>query len=104
MEVIRADGGFTGSPAQLTLSFVEQLLAAGYLLNKDYDIQDDDGNSNGNKKIKSAYDILQNIMSGAVALIDASGNEYATGTGGSAGSAVAKNAVGCSKFTTNQQR
>lgn len=62
---------FEGSEANNMLARVEELIWAGHLLNKDYNIQDQDSNSNGNKKIDDGYRILDDIVSWKITLIDA---------------------------------
>jgi hypothetical protein len=62
------DPNFADTDAWKLLARVEELLGAGHLLNKDYDIQDQEGNSNGDKKIEDAYRILNDITAGNILL------------------------------------
>jgi len=89
MQTMLADATFSWSDAQKTLARCEELLGAGHLLNKDYDIQDLEGNSNWSKKISEAYDILGKILSWDILLtslwydefgniIPWTGNQYPT--------------------------
>lgn len=96
---------FAWSSAQMTLAGVEELLAAGHLLNKDYDIQDLGDDSNGDKKIEAAYKILNDIMTGNILLLDSNGNEFTTLNSSSAGSPIAYPTDTSDRiFTKNQKR
>lgn len=65
-----SDSNFLLTSAGSILARCEELLTAWHLLNKDYDIQDQDATSNGDKKISDAYKILEQIMSGDIVLTD----------------------------------
>lgn len=77
------DANFLQTAGCSILARCEELLTAGHLLNKDYDIQDQAGSSNGDKKISDAYKILEQILSGDIVLTDAryDNNGLIPGTG-----------------------
>jgi len=80
------------------------LLGAGHLLNKDYDIQDETGNSNGDKKINDAYKILNDISSGVIQLTDSTGVEYPTVSSSSSGQPVAYPTTDEDRIFTKDQK
>lgn len=69
---------FTGSEAETLLIACEELLAAGYLLRKEYGPDALDSDKDGKKKIDEAMEILDKVSSGEIPLIDSNNNEYVT--------------------------
>lgn len=66
---------FTGSPAETFLKQVEILLAAGYLLQKEYAGQNK-GENEGDGKVKAAMDMLKDLKSGMIRLLDINGLQF----------------------------
>lgn len=69
---------FTGSDAEALLVACEELLAAGYLLRKEYGPDALDSDKNGTLKINEAMELLDKIATGEIPLIDSNNSEYAT--------------------------
>lgn len=67
---------FTGSQAETTLSRITELLAAGFLLQKEYGSDAQDTDKDGYKKQEEALAMLKDITTGTLKLIDSLGNEY----------------------------
>jgi hypothetical protein len=67
---------FSGSQAEATLQRCEELLAAGYLLAKEYGAENV-GEKSGKEKIKMAMDLLCMIADGDMLLLDSNGAIYA---------------------------
>lgn len=67
---------FTGSQAEDLLGRIETLLAAGYILQREYP-QEEGENSEGDMRIKRAQDLIDSILAGKLKLLDTNGNEFA---------------------------
>lgn len=93
---------FTGSQAENMLKRIEELLASGYLLIKEYGADALDSDKDGYKKVEEALELLTQIMEGKIRLLDVNGDEIETVSGSSAGSVVAGGAVsGENKFSVS---
>jgi len=66
---------FTGSQAEKLLGRIEALLAAGYLLQREYP-QEDGDNAEGDARVKRAIDLIDAIMDGSIKLLNTAGTEY----------------------------
>lgn len=68
---------FTGSLGADLLGRIETLLAAGYLLQREYPQEEGEGESaEGDSRINRAMELLDGVLGGKVKLIDTNGNEF----------------------------
>jgi len=70
------NSNFTGSQAEDLLGRIETLLAAGYILQREYPQEEGEG-SEGDMRLKRAMDLIDSILGGKLKLIDANGQEFA---------------------------
>ena len=66
---------FSGSQAEATLKRCEELLAAGYLMRKEYP-SEQSAEQNGKAKIDQAEAMLKSIKDGQILLLDSTENIY----------------------------
>lgn len=78
---------FTGSQAKDLLTRIETLLAAGYLLQREYP-QEEGDNAEGDSRIQRAMDLLDSVLGGKLKLIDSNGNEFALVGSGRSGRSI----------------
>jgi len=84
---------FTGSQADLMLQRVEDLLASGYLMIKEYGAEWLDSDKDGYNKVDEWMSLLKMMTSGDLRLIGVDGTEFTRVNKDSAGTATAGGAV-----------
>lgn len=95
---------FSGSPAQTFLKQVEILLAAGYLLQKEFAGQPK-GENEGANKVKTAMSMLDDLKSGKIRLLDTAGVQFPSNAPSSlAGQASLTNPSGLNSDPTSSER
>lgn len=85
LSTIISDPNFPWSQAESFLAWLEELIWAGFLLNKEYGIQDTDSKNNWDIKINSAYKLMSDMIEGNSKLFDSNWNEYPTLSSSGAG-------------------
>ena len=82
------NSNFSGSQAEDLLTRIETLLAAGYLLQREYP-QEQEEDGEGDSRIKRALDLLEAILSGKLKLLDSNGSEFGLVGSGRSGRSIA---------------
>ena len=72
---------FSGSDAESILKRIEELMAAGFLLTKEYGTNDVPNDEDGINKITRAEEMLKMIQDGKIKLLDTNGTEFSTDAG-----------------------